>query len=56
MGATICCGVRASHCSDFSGCGAWALDMQASVVVARGFSSCASRAPEHRLSSCGTWA
>ena len=28
--------------------------MQASVVVARGFSSCGSRALERRLSSCGT--
>ena len=29
---------------------------QASVVVAQGLSSCASRALEHRLSSCGAWA
>ena len=31
--------------------GAWA-----SEVVARGLSSCGSRALGHRLSSCGTWA
>ena len=37
-----------------SRCGARALDTQASVVVARGLSSCGSRALEHRLSSCGT--
>ena len=30
--------------------------MQASVVVARRLSSYGSRALEHRLSSCGTWA
>ena len=38
------CGVRASHCGGFSYCGARALGAWASVVVARG------------LSSCGTWA
>ena len=37
-------------------CGARALGMRASVVVARGLSSCGSRALERRLSSCGTWA
>ena len=37
-----------------SRCGAQALGVRASVVVARGLSSCGSRAPEHRLSSCGT--
>ena len=31
-----------------------ALGAQASVVVARGLSSCGLRALEHRLSSCGT--
>ena len=29
---------------------------QASVIVARGLSSCSSWAPEHRLDSCSTWA
>ena len=33
-----------------------ALGVRASVVVARGLSSCGSRVLEHRLSSCGTWA
>ena len=39
----LCCGVRASHCCGFS-CGPWALGARASVVAARG------------LSSCGAWA
>ena len=39
----------ASHCSGFSCCKAWALSSWA-------FSSCSSQAPEHRLSSCNTWA
>ena len=43
-GAAPRCDVRASHHSGFSCCGARALGMRASVVVARG------------LSSCGTWA
>ena len=38
-----CC-VRASHCGGFSCCRAWALGVQASVVVARGLSSCSMRA------------
>ena len=37
-------------------CGAWALDTQASVVVAHGLSSCGSRALECRLGSGGAWA
>ena len=52
----LCCGAWASHCSGFSCCGAQALAMQASVVVANGLSSCGVRALEHRLSSCGAWA
>ena len=43
-GATLHCGVWASHWGGFSCCGARPLGAQASVVVARG------------LSSCGTWA
>ena len=43
-GATLHCGARASHCGGFSCCGAQALGMQASVAVARGLSSCGSRA------------
>ena len=43
-GATLLCGVRASHFDGFSSCGAQALGVRASVVVARG------------LSSCGAWA
>ena len=49
----LCCGVWASHCSGFSCCRAWALGVQASVVVAHGLSRSGSRAPECRLSSCG---
>ena len=33
-GATLPCGAQASHCGGFSCCGAWALGMRASVVVA----------------------
>ena len=35
---------RVSHCDGFSCCGARALGVQASVVVARGLSSCGMRA------------
>ena len=52
-GAALRCGVRASHCSGFSCCGARALGTRASVVVARGLSSCGLRALERSLSSCG---
>ena len=45
--------MRASHCGGFSCCGAWALGVRASVVVAHGLSSCGLRALECRLSSCG---
>ena len=44
MGASLHWGVRASHCGGFSCCGARALGARASVVVARGLSSCGSRA------------
>ena len=52
-GATHPCGARASHCRGFSRCGAQDLGAWASVVVARGLSSCGSRPLERRLSSCG---
>ena len=58
-GAFSSCGERglliavASHCGGFSCCGARALGMQTSVVVACGLSSCGSQALERRLSSCG---
>ena len=45
-GATLRWGAQASHCSGFSWCGAWALGVRASVVVAHGFSSCGLRALE----------
>ena len=44
MGATLCCGARASHCGGFSCCGARALGAWASVAVARGLSSCGAQA------------
>ena len=56
MRATLCCGVRASHCGGFSCCGAWALGTHASVVVVCELSSCGSQALERRLSSCGAQA
>ena len=43
-GTTLCCGARASHCGGFSCCGAQALGTRASVVVARGLSSCGAQA------------
>ena len=48
--------MRASHCGDFSRCGARVLGVRASVVVAHGLSSCGSRGLELRLSSCGAQA
>ena len=36
-GATLRCSAWASHCGDFSCCGAWALGVRASVVAASGF-------------------
>ena len=42
--ATLRFSAWASHCGGFSCCGAWALGAGASVVVARGLSSCGSRA------------
>ena len=53
-GATLRCGAQVSHCSGFSCCGAQALGVRASVVVACSLSSCGSRALQHRLSSCGS--
>ena len=44
VGATLCCGAWASHCSGFSCRGAQALGTRASAVVARGLSSCGSHA------------
>ena len=52
-GGTLRRGAQASHCGGFSCCGARALGAQASVVVARGLSSCGLQALEHRLSSSG---
>ena len=43
-GATLRCSARASHCGGFSFCRARALGTRASVVVARGLSSCGARA------------
>ena len=43
-GATLRCSARASHCIGFSCCGAQAVDVWASVVVARGLSSCGTQA------------
>ena len=41
-GATLRCGARASHCGGFSCCGARALSVRPSVVVARGLQSAGS--------------
>ena len=66
----LCCCTRAfSNCSErgllfvvvcgllivvASRCRAWVLGTRASIVAARGLSSCGSRALERRLSSCDT--
>ena len=47
------CDVQVSHCCS---CSCWLQALQASVVAARGLSSCGSQALEHSLSSCGTQA
>ena len=55
-GATLRCGVWASHCGGFSCCGARALGAWASVVVARGLQSADSVVVAHGLScsaACG---
>ena len=52
-GATLPCGAQTSHYGGFSCCGAQALGTWASVVLARGLSSCGLRALERRLSSYG---
>ena len=39
MGAAIYCSAQTSHCGGVSSCGAQALHMQASIVVALGLSS-----------------
>ena len=48
------CSIQASPCGSCSCCGPRAPGAQASVVGARGRSSCSSWAVEHRLGSCGT--
>ena len=56
VGATLCCGAQASHCSGFSCCGAWALGARASVIVALEFQSVGSVIVVHGLScsaACG---
>ena len=53
MGVSLCCSTQASHCGGFSCCRAQALGTRASVVVARGFSSCSPRALERRLTNWG---
>ena len=52
VGAILRCGAQASHCGGFFCCGARVLGVQASIVVARGLSSCGSWALEQSLSSC----
>ena len=50
----LCCGAWASHCGGFSCCRAWALGMQASVVVAHRFSCSAACEifPDQDLNPC----
>ena len=49
-------GMQASHWGGFSCWGEQAVGAQASVVEARGLTSCGSRNLEHRLNSCGALA
>ena len=56
MGAALHGSVQASHSGGFSYCRAWALGMQALVVVARGLQSGGSVVTAHGLScsaACG---
>ena len=53
--ATLLCGMQSSLSGCFS-CGAQALGVWASVVLAHGLGSCGLWAPELSLSSCGPWA
>ena len=55
-GATLGCGVRASHCGGLSCCGAWALGTWASVVAAHGLYNAGSVVVAHgpsRSTACG---
>ena len=51
--ASLSCGERASHCGDFSCCGAWPSGHAAAAAVAHGLNSCGSQVPEYWLNSCG---
>ena len=53
QGATLRCCVQASHRGGLSCCRARAPGARASVVVARGLSSCVARALERRLPNYG---
>ena len=53
VGATLRCSAWASHCGGFSCFRARALGTRASLVVARGLSSCGSKSLELKFSSCG---
>ena len=58
VGSTLRCAAQVSHCSGFSCCGARALGVQASVVVARGLQSAGSVVVAHGLScsaACGVF-
>ena len=48
QGLRSSCGARASHCGGFS--------CHRARFSTCGLQSCSSQAPEHRLTSCGTWA
>ena len=48
------CRTLASLCSDFSRCGAWALEQVGLVPAAHGLGSCSRWALGHRLRSCGS--
>ena len=60
-GSSLLCGLSprcrawASHCRDFSCCGARALGQACFGSCGHGLSSCSFWTREHRLSRCGVW-
>ena len=56
QGLLSSCSAWASHCSGSSCCREWILGARASIVVARGLSSCGFLALNHGLNRGGAWA
>ena len=56
VGATLCWGAQASHCSGFSCCRAWTQSIQTSLAATHRLSRHGTQALEHGLNICGTQA